>query len=244
MKSDSADLHAVVLAGGRGTRLRPFTTSLPKPLVPIGDEMAIIEVILRQLAQQGFRTVTVAIGHLGQLIQAYVSDGSQWGLKVDYQQEDEPLGTMGPVARMLPRLPPSFVVMNGDVLTDLPYADLLDTHRESGAPISVATYRRDLHVDFGVLDVEAGLIVGFSEKPVLKYSVSMGVYAVSRSALEGVPPHQVYGFDDLMHDLLGAGLKPASYPWHGYWLDIGRPDDFDRANAEFSQLRPILLRND
>ncbi|HEX6128522.1 MAG TPA: sugar phosphate nucleotidyltransferase [Candidatus Limnocylindria bacterium] len=236
-----AERHAVVLAGGRGTRLRPFTTSLPKPLVPLGGEMAIIEVILRQLSQQGFRSVTVAIGHLGQLIQAYVGDGSQWGLAVDYAQEDEPLGTMGPVVKMLDRLPNDFIVMNGDVLTDLSYADLLEFHLGSGAPMTVATYRRQLDVDFGVLELEDGTIVGFREKPVLEYAVSMGVYALSRAALAEAPMGELYGFDHLMRDLLAAGRPPASYLFDGYWLDIGRPDDYDRANAEFVALRSTLL---
>jgi len=233
--------HAVILAGGRGTRLRPYTTSIPKPLVPIGDETAILEIVLRQLARDGFRRLTIAIGHLGELIRAFAGDGSQWGLHVDYATEDKPLGTMGPVVQILDRLPEHFLVMNGDILTNLSYAALLEAHRASEAPLTIATYSRHVDVDFGVLEVQAGRVVGFQEKPRLDYSVSMGVYALSRSALASYPKGEPLGFDRLVLDLLATGRNPASYQFDGYWLDIGRPEDYDRANAEFAALRSQLL---
>jgi mannose-1-phosphate guanylyltransferase len=233
--------HAVILAGGRGTRLRPYTTSIPKPLVPIGDECAILEIVLRQLARDGFRRITIAIGHLGELIRAYVGSGEQWGLNVDYATEDKPLGTMGPVVAILDRLPDQFLVLNGDILTDLRYSALMDAHAKSAAPLTIATYRRRVDVDFGVLTVDAGKVVGFAEKPQLDYEVSMGVYAVSRSALAGYLVGEPLGFDRLVLDLLSKRRNPASYPFDGYWLDIGRPEDYDRANAEFAQLRSVLL---
>jgi mannose-1-phosphate guanylyltransferase len=233
--------HAVILAGGKGTRLRPYTTSIPKPLVPIGDETAILEIVLRQLARDGFGRITIAIGHLGELIRAYVGNGEQWGLDVDYATEDEPLGTMGPVVAILDRLPEQFLVLNGDILTDLSYSALFGAHAASDAPLTIATYRRRVDVDFGVLTVEAGKVVGFVEKPILDYEVSMGVYAVSRSALARYRAGEPLGFDRLVLDLLAAGRNPASYAFDGYWLDIGRPEDYDRANAEFGRLRPQLL---
>jgi len=233
--------HAVILAGGKGTRLRPFTTTLPKPLVPIGEEGSILEIVLRQLGHHGFRSATIATGHLGEVIRAYVGDGSKWGLEVDYTVEDEPLGTMGPVVTARDRLPEHFLVMNGDVLTDLDYAALLDAEVASNAPITVATYRRDVSVDFGVLEVENGRIVHFTEKPTLAYRVSMGVYALARSTLDAYPPGQALGFDELMLDLLARGEAPASYDFDGYWLDIGRPEDYDRANAEWPEMRAALL---
>jgi NDP-sugar pyrophosphorylase family protein len=236
-----AQRHAVVLAGGRGTRLRPYTTSIPKPLVPIGGEVAIVEIVLRQLAHYGFGAATLLIGHLGALIQAYIGDGSQWGLRVDYATDDVPLGTMGPVARILDRLPEHFLVMNGDILTDLDYGAFLEAHEGGGAPLTVATYARTLDVDFGVIEVSGEEITGFQEKPTLEYRVSMGVYGLSRDTLRDVPPDRPYGFDDLMRDLLAAGRHPRSFPFSGYWLDIGRPDDYDRANAEFEQRRASLL---
>lgn len=235
-------MHAVILAGGKGVRLRPYTTALPKPLVPIGDSHAILEIVLRQLAGAGFRRCTLAIGHLGNIIRAYVGDGSQWGLDVDYATEDNPLGTMGPLLTMLDDLPEHFLVMNGDVLTDLDFGQVLRGHAASGAPLTIATYPRTVHIDFGVLSTDRGQVVGFTEKPSVDYRVSMGVYGVSRSTLSGYTPGLPLGFDELVVDLLNAERPPRAHEFDGYWLDIGRPDDYDRANADFSALRPLLLK--
>ncbi|GAB2687744.1 nucleotidyltransferase family protein [Kitasatospora kifunensis] len=237
-------MHAVILAGGKGVRLRPYTTALPKPLVPIGDQHAILEIVMRQLAAAGFKTVTLAIGHLGHIIRAYVGNGSQWGLRVGYAVEDTPLGTMGPLLTMLDRLPENFLVMNGDILTDLDFAGVLAHHEESGAPLTIATYAREVKIDFGVLTTERGSITAFREKPSMDYRVSMGVYGVSRAALASYTPGLPLGFDELVLDLLAAQTPPAAYEFNGYWLDIGRPDDYDRANAEFASRRSMLLRDD
>jgi NDP-mannose synthase len=234
-------MHVAILAGGRGVRLRPYTTSLPKPLVPIGGEYAILDIILQQLKTRGFTRVTLAIGHLGSLIRAFVGDGSRWGLDVDYSEEDQPLSTIGPLLNFIDRLPEHFLVMNGDVLTDLDYANLLERHVESCAPLTVATYRRQVKIDFGTLETVDGDIVNFSEKPTLSYSVSMGVYAMSRSTLARYPRDVPFGFDDLVLDLLARQDRPRAYHFKGYWLDIGRPDDYDEANRTFGELRPILL---
>jgi NDP-sugar pyrophosphorylase family protein len=235
-------MHAVVLAGGKGVRLRPYTSRLPKPLVPIGDEFSILEIVLNQLAQRGFTSATLAIGYLGHLIRAYVGDDSRWGLTVDYTNEESPLGTMGPVVQILDQLPDHFLVMNGDVLTDLDYADLIGAHRVSGAPLTVATYARQVKIDFGVLNAHEGRIVDFTEKPTIDYRVSMGVYGVSKRALARYQPGLPLGFDELVLDLLATKEPPGEYAFDGYWLDIGRPDDYDRANAEFDQVRPTLLK--
>lgn len=234
-------MHAVILAGGRGTRLRPYTTTLPKPLVPIGDEFSILEIVLRQLARRGFERATIAIGYLGALIRAYVGDGSQWRIAVDYVTEDVPLGTMGPVVLNLERFPEHFLVMNGDILTDLDFADLLRGHAAGSAPLTIGTYRRDVKIDYGVLEVEGDRIVGFHEKPVLDYSVSMGVYGLSRTTLERYEAGRPLGFDQLVLDLLARGEHPASYPFSGHWLDIGRPEDYDRANSDIDLIRPTFL---
>jgi len=236
-----SDAHAVVLAGGRGTRLRPYTTILPKPLVPIGDEFSILEIVLRQLVHRGFGRATLAIGHQGALIQAVVGDGSQWGIEVDYTTENEPLGTIGPLVGILDRLPEHFLVLNGDVLTDLDYADVLRDHAQAGGSLTIATYQRQVDVDFGVLQVEGDVVVGFEEKPKLGYSVSMGVYGLSRGTLASYPVGRPLGFDQLVLDLLGGGKRPHAYHFDGYWLDIGRPDDYDRANQDFATMRATLL---
>ncbi|MEU1042464.1 sugar phosphate nucleotidyltransferase [Streptomyces sp. NPDC005551] len=235
-------MHVVILAGGKGVRLRPYTTALPKPLVPIGDQHAILEIVLRQLATAGFTGCTLAIGHLGEIIRAYVGDGSQWGMSIDYVTEDSPLGTIGPLLTMRERLPDSFLVMNGDILTDLDYADVLNRHRSSGAPLTIATYARKVQIDFGVLTTDANHVVGFTEKPTIDYRVSMGVYGLNRTTLDGYTAGLPLGFDELVLDLLGKENRPHAYEFDGYWLDIGRPDDYDRANAEFTTRRSLLLK--
>lgn len=235
-------MHAVILAGGKGIRLRPYTTRLPKPLVPIGDEFSILDIILSQLSQSGFDSVTLAVGHLGQLIRSYVGDGHRWGLAIDYTVEETPLGTMGPVLQVLDRLPERFLVMNGDVLTDLDYADLLRRHTDTEAPLTVATYQRRVQTDFGVLTTDNGRVVEFTEKPTIDYRVSMGVYGLSRRTLTEYQPGLPFGFDELVLDLLARQTPPLEYAFDGYWLDIGRPDDYDRANAEFDLIRGTLLK--
>ncbi|OKJ94603.1 nucleoside-diphosphate-sugar pyrophosphorylase [Streptomyces sp. CB03234] len=235
-------MHAFILAGGKGVRLRPYTTALPKPLVPIGDQHAILEIVLRQLATAGFTHCTIAIGHLGEIIRAFVGDGSQWGMTIDYATEESPLGTMGALLILRDRLPETFLVMNGDVLTDIDYADVLRRHQASGAPLTIATYARKVSIDFGVLTTDAGRVVAFTEKPSVDYRVSMGVYGLSRSTLDGYTPGLPLGFDELVLDLLAAERPPYAYDFDGYWLDIGRPDDYDRANAEFTVRKPLLLK--
>ena len=232
--------HAVLLAGGKGTRLRPYTTSLPKPLVPLGEQ-SIIEIVLRQLASRGFGRATLAIGHLGHLIQAVVGDGSQWGIAVDYVTEDEPLGTMGPVVANRDRLPEHFLVLNGDVLTDLDYAAVLERHMERAPALTIATYRRQVPIDFGVLETDDDRVVAFREKPTLDYTVSMGVYGVARSTLDDFIAGEPLGFDELVLHLLERGARIDAYPFDGYWLDIGRPEDYDQANADYPRLRHVLL---
>lgn len=234
-------MHAVILAGGKGTRLRPFTTCVPKPLVPIGDRYSILEILLLQLRHHGVTDVTLAIGHMGGLIRAFIGDGERFGLDVRYVMEDHPLGTVGPLLPILDDLPEQFLVMNGDVLTDINFAALYHAHGCGDTPLTVATYQRHVSSEFGVLDVQGGRIVGFREKPVFDFDVSMGVYAFSRETLREYVPGQSLGVDVLITDLLRRGVPPATFPFSGYWLDIGRPDDYDRANTQFEELQYQLL---
>ncbi len=236
-------MHAVILAGGKGVRLRPYTTRIPKPLVPIGDEHSILEIVLSQLARCGFSRATLAIGHFGHLIRSYIGDGSRWGLEVDYTEPEEvPLGTIGPVLRILDRLPEQFLIMNGDVLTDIDFSDLMRQHREWGAPLTVATYERQVRIDYGVLTTKDRNVVDFVEKPTIDYQVSMGVYACSKHALTRYTPGLPFGFDELVLDMLARDTPPQDYAYKGYWFDIGHPDDYDRVNAEFEVLRGSLLK--
>jgi NDP-sugar pyrophosphorylase family protein len=225
-----------VLAGGRGTRLRPYTVVLPKPLMPIGD-FPILEVIIRQLAKNGFQRITLAVNHQAQLIQAFFGQGERWGVRVDYSVESEPLSTIAPL-RLIGDLPEDFLLMNGDVLTDLDFGAFFDTHRAGGSLFTIAAARRSQLIDYGVLRTDAiGHLIGFDEKPKLDYLVSMGVYGVNRAALEVVPPGLKFGFDDLMNALLQTGRTVQVRPHEGYWLDIGRPEDYQRAVEEFALQR-------
>src|ERR1039457_362444 len=216
-------MHAIILAGGKGVRLRPYTTRLPKPLVPIGEEYSILEIVLSHLAHCGFKRVTLAIGHLGGLIRSYIGDGERWGLEIDYtMKEDVPLGTIGPILRVLDRLPEQFLVMNGDVLTDLDYSDLMRQHRQSDAPLTVATYQRQARIDYGVLTTRDGAVVEFTEKPTINYRVSMGVYACSKQTLAGYAPGLPFGFDELMLDMLAHGNKPHEYAFRSEERRVGK----------------------
>lgn len=234
-------LEAVVLAGGRGVRLRPYTTLLPKPLVPIGEDHSVLEVVLRRLAAQGFSRAWLSVGHLGRIVRAYAGDGSQWGIDVRYLDEDEALGTLGPVLAARRSLPEHFLVLNGDILTDVDFAAVLRTHVDSGAHLTVTVCERQHQVDFGVLETAGSLVTGFMEKPVLRYTVSMGVYGVSQSALRRYPAGGAIGFDALVKDLIASPTPPATYRHDGYWLDIGRPDDYEQANRDFAAMAGRLL---
>ena len=230
--------RAVILAGGRGTRLHPFTISLPKPLMPIVDQ-PILEVIIRQLAAAGFNHITLAVNHQADLLKAYFTDGSRWHVKIDYSLELEPLGTVGPL-RLIPDLPEYFLVMNGDVLSDIGFGALLAKHGAKDQLMTVAASARQQPIDFGVLTVSNGVIKGFQEKPSIPYNVSMGIYCLSRRILDEIPTSQPFGFDQLVLKLLAAGTQIHVEFHPGYWLDIGRPDDYQRAIEEWPALKEKL----
>jgi NDP-mannose synthase len=220
--------RAIILAGGKGTRLRPYTISLPKPLVPVG-EYPILEIILRQLKQFGFTHVTLTVNHFAELIKAYCGDGSKWGIQVDYSLEEQPLSTMGPLS-LIEDLPENFLVMNGDIITDLDYNAFYEQHVAGRKNFSISAYRRLNKIDYGVLSRnELNQLVKFEEKPVLPYLVSMGIYMVNRSCLDYIPKNTFFGFDHLMNLLIEKEEYPNIVEHSGYWLDIGRPDDFEQA---------------
>lgn len=235
-------MRAVILAGGKGTRLKPYTTVLPKPLMPVGG-VPMLEILIRQLALHGCTHVTITLGYLGKLIRMYFSDGEQFGLKIDYSEEPRPLGTMGPL-KLIPDLPEDFLVLNGDVLTDLSFSEFFRKHRESHSLFSISSYKREIDSDFGVLEVNAGgRLVGFKEKPKIPFEVSMGVYAANRAILEDIPVDKPFGFDNLMLQLLSHGRSPNVFTHSGLWLDIGRSDDFERAQDAFERLHKTVFPN-
>ncbi len=234
--------RAVILAGGQGTRLRPYTVVLPKPLMPIG-EFTILEVIVRQLIRHGFLHITMAVNHQADIINAFFQNGARLGARIDYSLEDRPLGTMGPL-RLINDLPENFLVMNGDILTDLNFGTLFDDHVASGSIVTVSSTPREQRVEYGVLKTnENGYLREFEEKPRLNYEVSMGVYMLSARVLSRIPMDQLYGFDNLMRDLIAAGEQVAVRCFEGYWRDIGRPDDYIAALEEFETMRNIFLND-
>ncbi|EKO58938.1 nucleotidyltransferase family protein [Leptospira kirschneri] len=234
--------RAVILAGGKGTRLRPYTTVFPKPLMPIG-EYPILEVIVKQLVKSGFSHITLAVNHQAQLIRAFFQDGSRWNTKIDYSLEDKPLGTMGPL-KLISDLPNDFLVMNGDVLTDIDFANFYQVHVQSKSIFTISSKKRQQMIDYGVLETDNdGLLSGFQEKPAQNYEVSMGVYMVSQAALNFIPEDSVFGFDNLMLKLIELDKPVSVRPHEGYWLDIGRPDDYEKAIEEFETMKNTLFHD-
>jgi NDP-sugar pyrophosphorylase family protein len=233
-------MKAVILAGGRGARLAPYTKILPKPLMPIGD-MPILEVLLRQLKRVGIDEAVITVGHLAGLLQAFFQDGRQIGLSIKYSLEDKPLGTAGPLS-LLSGLDSTFMVLNGDVLTTLDFGDLLRFHAEQKAAATIAVHCRQIRIDFGVIECDGNSqIVGYNEKPTIEYMVSMGVYVFEPRVLAHIPYGQYLDFPDLVKKLIAAGEKVVGYPYTGYWQDLGRPDDYEIAAKDFENLRDQFL---
>jgi NDP-sugar pyrophosphorylase family protein len=227
--------RAVILAGGKGTRLAPYTMVFPKPLMPLG-ETPILEIIVKQLARHGFDEITLAVGYLAQLIESYFGDGERLGVRIRYSREDTPLGTAGPLAAVSD-LDEPFLVMNGDILTTLDYGTFLDDHVASGAAASIATFRRTYTVDFGVVQTRSGRVVGYDEKPSTTCEVSMGINALSPGVISRLQPGVRVDMPDLLLQLVGAGEQVRSVLFDGRWLDIGRHDDFTAAQDEFAEHR-------
>jgi NDP-sugar pyrophosphorylase family protein len=232
-------MRAVILAGGRGTRLAPYTTVLPKPLVPVG-ERPILELILHQLSRAGFDRVDLCVGHLGELIRAYLADSGTVpaGMKLNYHVEDTPLGTAGAI-RNLEEPTGSLLVMNGDILTTLPYADLIAFHEQQGATLTIASHRAEVNVDLGVIEGDDAVVTGYVEKPALEYEVSMGVYAYSPTAVAHIPEGR-FDLPDLVLALIAAGERVCKFGFTGPWYDIGTAGELSNASAAFSE-RPGIF---
>jgi NDP-mannose synthase len=238
--SAEGSTRAVVLAGGRGTRLAPYTTVLPKPLMPVGD-MPILEILVRRLRAAGIRRVTLAVGHLASLLEAYFGDGGRFGVELDYSYEEEPAGTAGPLA-LVDGLDETFLVMNGDLLTTIDFADLLRAHRERAATVTVGLFEKIVPIDLGVIETDAdGRITDYVEKPKLTYDVSVGIYAMEPTVLSHIPRGERLDLPDLVLRLVAAGEPVHGYRFDGTWFDIGRPDDYAAAVDHFEARRAELL---
>jgi NDP-mannose synthase len=235
--------RAIVLAGGKGMRLRPYTTVLPKPLMPVGDR-PVLDIVIRQLKAHGFERVTIATGYLAELIEAFFRDGESYGVPIDYFREEEPLGTVGALA-LIDGLDEPFLVMNGDVLTDIDYGSFLDDHIASDATATIATTHRDVQISLGVLqfgdDGDITRLTGYIEKPKVAYECSMGVYAFDPAVIDHIDAGKRLDFPDLILRLIAAGEVVRAWRSDDYWLDIGRHDDYEQAMEEFERMRDRLI---
>jgi NDP-sugar pyrophosphorylase family protein len=232
-------MRAIILAGGKGVRLAPVTDVIPKPLVPLGGK-PIMEIVIRQLQRHGFRRITLAVGYMGDLIRAYFGDGAKFGVNIDYSYESEPLGTVGPLA-LINGLDDTFLVINADVLTDFNYQDLVNFHKTHGGVATIGAYQRQVTIDLGVIKADGEhRVQAYIEKPTVSHLVSMGVYVFEPDILSYIRGNGYLDFPDLVNTLLREGKKVSYLPHHGYWLDIGRHDDYAQAAEEFENLNRKL----
>ena len=233
-------MRAVILAGGKGTRLRPYTTVLPKPLMPVA-ERPILELVLRQLARHGFTQVDLLVGHLGGLIKAYLDHIElPEGLELRFWWEDAPLGTAGALTR-IDDLTEPFLAMNGDVLTTLDYAQLMRFHQAHNAELTIATHRQNVDIDLGVIESEDGYVTEYVEKPTMRFDVSMGVYVYDPDVLPLIPDRR-FDFPDVVKAMLDSNRKVALYTGPGVWFDIGTVGEHERAVAEI-EAHPELFED-
>jgi NDP-mannose synthase len=236
-------MQAIILAGGKGTRLRPYTTVLPKPLMPIGD-IPILEIVVKQLKYYGCNRMILAVGHLKELLKAFFNDGKKWDMEIKYSYEDKPMGTAGPLKLINPNeIEDNFIVMNGDVLTDLNYGEFFEYHKTNNALCTIATYKKPVKINLGVLELENHDVVNYIEKPVLNYTVSMGVYAFKKETLNYIPADAFFDFPDLIKKLIKENKKVMGYHFNNQWLDIGTPSDFEIANEVFENNKNIFLKD-
>lgn len=233
-------MKAVVLAGGKGTRLEPYTTILPKPLMPIG-EMPILEILLRQMKAAGVDEVIITVGHLAHLMQAFFQNGERFGLNIRYSLEDKPLGTAGPLS-LIDGLEEPFLVVNGDVLTNMDLSTFIDEHRKSGAAATIATHYRKVNIDLGVIETNSSNeITGYIEKPDYEFFVSMGIYIFEPRVLRYIPRNQYFDFPDLVLTLIENQESVRGFPFDGYWQDLGRADDYAQAVKDFEDIRAEII---
>ena len=224
--------RAVILAGGKGTRLRPYTISIPKPLVPIGDK-PILELLILKLKKSGFTRITISVNYMAEMIKAYFGNGERLDINIDYSFETIELSTIGPLT-LIHDLPDDFLLINGDVLTDLDLNLFYSNHKENNNIFTISAHKRVEKIDYGVLKSNNGVLVGFEEKPSYDFLVSMGVYMLNKKVLNFIPKHTFFGFDHLMHALIQLNINPSVYEHNGYWLDIGRPSDYEKALLDAS----------
>jgi NDP-sugar pyrophosphorylase family protein len=232
-------MQAIILAGGKGTRLKPFTTNFPKPLVPI-DDMPILEVVMRQLKAYGYTDVVITVNHLADLIMAFFGNGKKLGLNITYSIENSPLGTAGPIS-LIDDLDDNFLVMNGDILTTLNFKDLYDYHISNQNDISISTYKREEKIHLGVIESENDEFKKYIEKPIYYFDVSMGIYMVNKGMKDLIPVDTKFDMPDLITCAKEQDYNIKCYRGDYFWLDIGRVDDFEQANEIFCEKKSLFL---
>ena len=234
--------RAIILAGGKGTRLRPYTKVFPKPMMPIG-KFIILEIVIKQLKFYGFKHITISVGHQANLIKAFFGNGSKFKISIDYSLEKKPLGTMGPL-KIIKDLPQNFLVLNGDVLTDLNFDKFYNYHIKKRNLFSISSFERNEMIDYGLLETNKNdSLVKFLEKPKRNFNVSMGIYMLNKDILKYIPNKKFFGFDNLMIKLLKLKKKIKVKKHMGYWQDIGRPSDYLLATEEFKKMKKKLLHD-
>lgn len=228
-------MQAVLVAGGKGKRLQPYTLTIPKPLIPIGNE-PIMEVIIRQLLKCGFNKIHVCIGYMGELIQSYFGNGSKYNISITYSHETKPLGTVGPIA-LVDSLEDHFIVMNGDTLCDINYENFLNLHAKSGSPLTIATYAKKVKIELGVMEFDSdNKLKAYIEKPTLPYNVSTGIYAMSREILSFIPKNEYFDFPTLVKLLLEKKIGVQTIEHKGVWHDLGSIESFESALEDYNKL--------
>lgn len=233
-------MRAVILAGGKGKRLAPYTAVFPKPLMPIGD-IPILEIVIRQLAHYGFKKITLAVGYQAGLIETFFGNGKKLGVKIDYSRESEPLGTAGPLS-LIKDLDDTFLLMNGDILTDLKFNEMIRFHQKHIAFATLGLFTKKVQIDLGVVDIDKqGHIKDYIEKPELEYSVSTGIYVFEPKVLRYIPRGERLDLPDLIKLLIKEGRKVVAYKFNGYWLDIGRYEDYQEASRIFERRKNKFL---
>jgi NDP-sugar pyrophosphorylase family protein len=221
-------MQAVIMAGGKGTRLRPLTYAIPKPLLPIGEK-PILELILKRLKRSGIRDVIIATGYRSELIETYFGNGKKWGIRIGYARENKPLGTAGILRRLRRRLHGDFLVMNGDVLTELNFHKMLLAHRKTGADVTVGVRALETEIPYGVLECRGDDISTITEKPRIRSLISAGIYLI-RPAMSGlIPGSGRYDMPQLITKAIAEGRRVSKYEIREYWMDIGHLDDFQKA---------------
>ncbi len=234
--------QAVILAGGKGRRLEPYTACMPKPLMPVGEQ-PILEIVINQLRYYGFRRIKIAVGHLAGLIQAYFGDGSKFGVKIEYSFEEKPMGTVGPLL-LIDKLDENFLILNGDLITNLDFSDLFDSHIKEKNLATIGIYKKNLKIDLGIIKFDNHKeVIDYIEKPTMQYPVSMGIYAFNKKIASFIPKNQKYDFPDLVKLLIKENQKIGSYFFEGYWCDIGNHEEYRKVNEEFADIRSKLLKN-